>query len=606
MIKLIAEIGINHQGNANHARLLLRSAHNSGVSHVKFQYRNIVSGLPMGKEIGDEILNSELQKNHLGVDVICDLVKFSKELGLESGISFFSLEDTQDWDDLSIFDFFKIPSAVMHDRDLIFRLLSTGKEVYISTGTQSESTIESILSSIESFSNWTPLHCISNYPTATHNANLGYLLHLKKRWNRKVGFSSHDANWSICALALSLGAEVIERHITLDKSSPGLDHSSSSTPDEFFLLSDLCKNYETITRPIDYRKPNQGERINQQNLGRSYYARRPYIAGERIKLNDLDYRPPQIGLNALEIQGFLNKALCRDLENGEAISLNHFADTLQISKPQIEQAIALGISLPIRPHDFSKVRSSIPLKNFEFHLTYGDLRRLTKDFLKQISPDEIYSVHLPDYINSSNLIDFFSHDPHVKLESFNSLDKTVEFAKYLATATERKVPIIASFSNLLNHSNYLEMVQELVIKHSTDNVYLLPQILPPFAWYFGGSVPLHSFNSLDDFREIRRRDMSICLDISHLIMVSIYEKKPLLSYLEVIDTQIKHFHLSAALGVDGEGASLIELDDDTLNELNYIWTRSEPKVLEVWQGHMNDFLGFRSEVLNCLEWVNRS
>ena len=196
---------------------------------------------------------------------------------------------------------------------------------------------------------------------------------------------------------------------------------------------------------------------------------------------------------------------------------------------------------------------------------------MTRDFLKQISSEESYSVHLPDYINSSNLIDFFSRDPDVRLESFNSLNKTLEFAKYLASVTEKKVPIIASFSNVLDYSNYLEVVQELVIKYSTNDVQLLPQILPPFAWYFGGSIQLHSFNSLDDFIEISRREMDICLDISHLLMISNYEKKPLISYLEVIDTQIRHFHLSAAIGVDGEGTSILDLNDDTRDKLNYIW-----------------------------------
>lgn len=604
MAKLIAEIGINHQGDPEIAKVLLHKTFQSGVSHVKFQYRNAVKGLPAGNEIGDEILNAELKKNHLSVEVIEDLVNYSKNLGLETGISFFTLEDLGDWKDLSIFDFFKIPSVVMHDRDLILRLLEFGKEVYISTGAQTDTTINSIFKSLESFPNWIPLHCISNYPTATHNASLGYITRLKERWGRRVGFSSHDSNWAICVLALTLGAEVIERHITLDKYSLGLDHSSSSTPDEFYLLSDICRNFETIMRPVANRKPNQGEKINQQNLGRSYYALRSYRVGEQIKLNDMEYRSPQIGLNALEIRAFLDKELTRNVDVGEVISISHFTNTFEIDSSQIQTAVNSNISLPVRPHDFSRVRSTIPIRNFEFHLTYGDLSLLTEDFLNQMSSEEVYSVHLPDYVNSSNLVDLFSQDSNVRRESENSLEASLQFARRLAAITNRTVPVVASFSNIANYPHYLDKIEEVLKSHSNDGVILLPQTLPPFAWYFGGSIPIYSFNSLDDFAEIKKRNMPICLDVSHLLMVANYEDIPLSRYLELINSQTRHFHVSGASGIDGEGTSLKELEEDIRDTLSFIWLSDKQKVLEVWQGHMNNYAGFRQEILNCIEWMN--
>ena len=93
MAEIIAEIGINHQGKPEMAKSLIFQAFQSGISRVKFQYRNDVRGLPAGKEIGDEILNAELKKNHMSVNHLQDLVDYSKQLGLETGISFFSLED---------------------------------------------------------------------------------------------------------------------------------------------------------------------------------------------------------------------------------------------------------------------------------------------------------------------------------------------------------------------------------------------------------------------------------------------------------------------------------------------------------------------------------
>lgn len=603
MAEIIAEIGINHQGKPEMAKSLIFQAFQSGISRVKFQYRNDVRGLPAGKEIGDEILNAELKKNHMSVNHLQDLVDYSKQLGLETGISFFSLEDLRDWKDLSLFDFYKIPSVVMQDRDLIIHLLEFGKDVYISTGAQLESTINSVFSSLETFPNWIPLHCISNYPTATHNAALGYITKLKERWGR-VGFSSHDSNWAICVLALTLGAEVIERHITLDKNLPGLDHSSSSTPDELRLLSDICKNFEIIMRPVVKRKPNQGEKINLQNLGRSFYALRPYRVGEQITLSDLDYRSPQIGLNALEIRDFMDRPLTRDLEPGEVLSVSHYSKTFEFEPLQIQNAVRANISIPVRPHDFARIRSIIPIRNFEFHLTYGDIDKLTEDFLQQIGSEEVYSVHLPDYLNSSNLTDFFSHDPHVRMESDNLLQASLLFAKRLALITHTTVPLVASFSNIANHPNFIDKVEEIVKSNSSDNVVLLPQILPPFAWYFGGSIPIHSLNSLHDFVEMNKRNIPVCLDVSHLLMVSNYENIPLSEYLELLNSLSRHFHISGASGIDGEGTSVKDIEEATRDMLNFIWFSDKQKVLEVWQGHMNNYSGFCEEILNCLEWIN--
>ena len=85
------------------------------------------------------------------------------------------------------------------------------------------------------------MHCISNYPLSIQNTNLGYITYLSNRWTCEVGYSSHDDYWESCLLAMQLGATTIERHITLDRNAEGLDHSSSSTPDEFARLATFAK-----------------------------------------------------------------------------------------------------------------------------------------------------------------------------------------------------------------------------------------------------------------------------------------------------------------------------------------------------------------------------
>ena len=106
---------------------------------------------------------------------------------------------------------------------------------------------------------------VKTYPVSEINSKLGYINYMQKTWKRPIGYSSHDENWEICILAFSLGAKVIERHITLDKNQFGLDHSTSSTPEEFKKLANIMANFDEILSGNSKREINQGELINLQN-----------------------------------------------------------------------------------------------------------------------------------------------------------------------------------------------------------------------------------------------------------------------------------------------------------------------------------------------------
>ena len=272
-IKIIAEIGINHNGSFDTAQKLILNSKYANIDSVKFQYRNLESAYSThaNREIGDEILISQIKENYLNPEEILKLTEYAHSMGMAVGISFFNSNDINDFRTaISLFNFFKLPSAELTNSNLIQNLLKTNKHLYISTGAHSEIEIENAFKDLPK-NNWTPLHCISNYPAKSENSKLGYIKYLSKRWKRDIGYSSHDEFWEICLLALANGATVVERHITLDKSSKGLDHSSSSTPDEFKRLAEIAKNFKNIERGNNERVPNQGERLNRQNLGRSYF-----------------------------------------------------------------------------------------------------------------------------------------------------------------------------------------------------------------------------------------------------------------------------------------------------------------------------------------------
>ena len=173
---MIAEIGINHDGDIDKARRLIQQSRDAGCNGIKFQYRNIKTAYTSSaNEIGDEIILTQIKRTYLDAGKILELRDFARSIGIDAGISFFTTEDLKDFNDLtSDFDFYKIPSAELLNLDLIRNLLETGKHVYISVGMHKESEIEYVFNAINNYMNWTPMHCISNYPVADHNTSLGY------------------------------------------------------------------------------------------------------------------------------------------------------------------------------------------------------------------------------------------------------------------------------------------------------------------------------------------------------------------------------------------------------------------------------------------------
>ena len=140
-IYLIAEIGINHNGNLNDAETLIRGAAEAKANAIKFQYRNLERSYleKNHMEIGDEILKSEITNTYISPKEILSLTKLGKKLGLDVGISFFCAEDMGDFkSQIEAFDFFKLPSVELLNFNLIEKFSETGKDIYISTGCSSE------------------------------------------------------------------------------------------------------------------------------------------------------------------------------------------------------------------------------------------------------------------------------------------------------------------------------------------------------------------------------------------------------------------------------------------------------------------------------------
>lgn len=600
-MKIIAEIGINHGGCKEKAKELIDLSYQSGANAIKFQYRNLDNSYSdNAKEIGDEMLSKEIIRNYLSPDQLIDLTKYASDLGLEVGISFFEKEDIQDFGNkIKIFDFFKIPSAELTNNELIVALLKLNKHLYISLGAHNEEEITSALKKLPN-EGWTPMHCISNYPVTLQNTRLGYITFLQDKWGRDVGYSSHDDDWEVCLLAMQMGVSVIERHITLNRAADGLDHSSSSTPNHFKKMANFANAMPIILAGNSPRSANQGELLNRQNLGRSYYAKDNFFKGDLIKLSDLEYRSPHTGLDKTNIEEYICKPLQVNLSKGQVVTKGIFNKSSPISENILDIAKEMRLAIPVRLHDFEKMKKLLPICAYEFHLSFDEV--LSEIDFSIISPDSLYSIHLPDYINPTKLMDPFSEDNDQRQASLIILERTVNFAEKLQDLIGAKVPIVGSFSVVhSDRKNFFEKHSILFKSYQARGVNIIPQWLPPIAWYFGGSVELNVMNASEDINYLKKYKMGLCMDMCHLILGRNYFGFHANSIIEDLEDQVQHIHIADATGIDGEGLAIGDGDFENIDLIKKIFKYDCLKVIEVWQGHLDNGAGFRKEIIKLTE-----
>jgi len=608
MIKVICELGINHFGSFDHCKNLINNAKSAEAWGIKFQYRNLKSYFKLLKkndELGKEIIDIEIKKNYLTPLNIIKLSNYAKSIGLESGISFFDVNDIKDFKNYK-FDFYKVPSVSALDFDLIKRLNKFKKKVFISLGSRSNNEIlqnkkNFIKNSIKNQTIF--FHCISNYPLNPLNANLGYISKLKNIFKGyEVGYSSHENDIFNCIIAISKGIKFIERHITIDKNSRGLDHSSSSDLNEIKKLCFYTRNYDLIANSKNNRQVNQGEKINLQNLGKSAYANKDININQKIKVTDISFLSPNIGLNKNEVLKFLDLKNKNFLRKGDPILITNFKKKKTLKKNSVIFCNNKKISIPIRPSDYKFMDNIFNINIYEFHLSFNDVlnfnfNNLDCNFLKK----KKFSVHGPDYCDSNNILDLFSENKIVRKKSFKIFNMCLKISKYLQDLSGKQVLMIQSFSsidpNLELEKRYKEIKKIIISSFKKYKIKVLPQWLPPSAWYFGGSSSMNLFSDPNDLKLLNRLKIKICLDISHFILSCNQKKIDLKFFFIKFKNLFMHYHISDASGLDGEGLSIGKGDLLRYKKiLSDILNNKDIKVIESWQGHLNNGLIFINDI----------
>lgn len=229
---IIAEVGINHNGNIDLAKELIDKASIAGCNAVKFQKRTV--DIVYSKEELDKYRESPWgtttrdQKNGLefSIEQYKDLEKYTKTLGMDFIMSCWDLNSLELVNSNLDVKYQKVASALVTDKTFLKKINETKKPVILSTGMCTEKQVDAAVSILDNVVYI--LACTSTYPTKSFEVNLKYITTLKNRYpNIKIGFSNHYNGHDACVGAVILGAECIEFHITKDRSSYGSDQSAS-------------------------------------------------------------------------------------------------------------------------------------------------------------------------------------------------------------------------------------------------------------------------------------------------------------------------------------------------------------------------------------------
>ena len=237
----IAEIGINHNGDIGITKKLIDASFATSWDCVKFQKRNpdvcvpnhqkdVMRDTPWGRMTYLEYKH----KVEFGKEEYDYIDSYCKEKPIDWTVSVWDIDSVNFISDYDV-PFIKIPSAMLTNDELIEATIGTKKQIILSTGM---STIEEIDHAVDVLgkSNFTLLHCNSTYPAPEEDLNLNNIKMMQNKYNVPIGYSGHEQDLEACMVAVTLGANIIERHITLDRTMEGSDHACSVTPHGLFKM----------------------------------------------------------------------------------------------------------------------------------------------------------------------------------------------------------------------------------------------------------------------------------------------------------------------------------------------------------------------------------
>lgn len=331
---IIAEAGVNHNGSIELAKQLIEAAAKAGADYVKFQTFKadlIVSKTAkkaeyQKKNLGDsdDSQYSMLKKLELSEAMHHELITHCEKCGIKFLSTGFDKESIDFLDNLNI-PFYKIPSGEITNKPYLTNIALKQKPVIISTGM---ATIDEIKEAIQVLSDhgiskdqMTVLHCNTEYPTPMEDVNLLAMLHIQRELGVPVGYSDHTNGIEIPIAAVALGATVIEKHFTLDRSLPGPDHKASLEPEELKAMVQAIRHVEVAISGSGIKEPSPSEIKNKDIARKSIVAAKGIHRGELFTKDNLTVKRPGNGISPMKWDEVIGQKANREFHEDELIDL---------------------------------------------------------------------------------------------------------------------------------------------------------------------------------------------------------------------------------------------------------------------------------------------
>ncbi len=329
---IIAEAGVNHNGDLGIAKALVDAAADAGADLVKFQTFNadrlVTKGAPKAEyqsrlTVASETQYEMLRRLELTAAMHETLLAHCRTRDIGFFSTGFDIESVEKLAKMGL-NRFKVPSGEITNLPYLRAIGSYGKPVIISSGMCTLGDVESAIQALEASgldrSLITLLHCSTEYPTPMIAVNLRAMLSMRQAFGVAVGYSDHTKGIEVPIAAVALGATVIEKHFTLDRSMPGPDHQASLEPDELIAMVSAIRNIEQALGD-GVKRPSASETKNRAVVRKSIVAARAISAGTFLNEADLAVKRPGTGLSPMRWDDVIGRIARRDFAIDEFIEL---------------------------------------------------------------------------------------------------------------------------------------------------------------------------------------------------------------------------------------------------------------------------------------------
>ncbi|MDD3428916.1 MAG: N-acetylneuraminate synthase [Oscillospiraceae bacterium] len=329
-VLIIAEAGVNHNGSLELAKKMALVAKQAGVDIVKYQTcvpELVVSRFAEKAEYQKEQTGSGesqldmIRKIHFNFDGHRELKKYCEEIGIMYLSTAFDLPSIDLLEELHI-PLHKIPSGEITNLPYLEKIARTKKPIILSTGMSTLTEIEDAIAVLKQngCTDLTLLHCNTEYPTPFADANLRAMLDLQTHFGCKVGYSDHTVGITCDVAAVALGAQVIEKHFTLDKNMEGPDHKASLNPQELTDMVNAIRQTE-LALGDGVKTVTHSESKNKAIARKSVLAACPIAKGTVFTADNLIVKRPGDGISPMKWYEVIGKTAKRDFAEDEKIEL---------------------------------------------------------------------------------------------------------------------------------------------------------------------------------------------------------------------------------------------------------------------------------------------